>query len=264
MNSFLKYLLLIFLFKSIYNENDCIMLKHNFYLLPIEKKYNNNTIEFQGLQKYDYILILKTEPNNEDKYHIVLDVSFPINVNIELSHEIIYYFNSLEEFCINDLAKEGKYVNILGKLSEFATENSILERIWIKIEKVLLYKELELNKNRIYYLLTNYSEYDEKNKQYILMNKMYKGTTSNQIFQIVSAHIIKDELELNNYLCAIESNYKNDLVIGDELIMKLNEDKLRDNMLYYFFDKDTKKYKLGNVNNLLCITYSRGNYGDKC
>ena len=265
MNFTLQFLLLILSLKSIYNEN-CNMKTHNFYLLPIEKKSSNNTIEFQGLKKYNYILILKTEPNDVDKYHIVLDVSFPINVNIELSNEIIYCFNSLEKFCINDLEKEGKYINILGKLYEYSTENNILERIWIKIDKILLYKNLESNTNRIYYLLSNYSEFDDNNKKYILMKKMDIETSASQNFQIVSVNILKDQVQSNNdYLCAIKNNYMNDLSIGDELtiFMTLNDDKLRDNFEYFVYVKNTK-YKLSNVNIFLCKIYDKDKYNGNC
>ena len=142
MNSFLNILLLMIIFKSIYNDN-CEMKTHHFYLLPIEKDYYNITIQLRGLEKYDYILILKSEPRNVDKYHIVLNVSFPINVNIELSNEIIYDFISIEKFCINDFEVEGRYINILGTLYEYSTQNKILEKIWIKVEKILLYKEID-------------------------------------------------------------------------------------------------------------------------
>lgn len=264
MNSFLNLLLLIITIKSIYNDN-CVMKTHNFYLLPIEKDYYNNTIQLIGLEKYDYILILKSEPRNVDKYHIVLNVSFPININIELSNEIIYDFISIEKFCINDFETEGRYINILGTLYEYSTKNKILEKIWIKVEKILLYKEIESSKNKIFYLLTDYNQNDKVNKEYILMKKMSNEMTQN--FQIVSASFLKDNIQLeNNYVCEAEQNIKNELSIGDELtiFMKLDKDQLRDNFDYTIYDKNQKKYQIGNVKNLLCITYNTNQYNDKC
>ena len=264
MNSLLNILLLMIIFKSIYNDN-CEMKTHHFYLLPIEKDYYNKTIQLRGLEKYDYILILKSEPRNVDKYHIVLNVSFPINVNIELSNEIIYDFISIEKFCINDFEVEGRYINILGTLYEYSTQNKILEKIWIKVEKILLYKEIDSNKNKIFYLLTNYSQYDKINKEYILMKKMTNEITQN--FQIASVSFTKKDIQFsNNYVCEAEENYKNELSIGDELtiFMKLDEDKLRDNFDYAIYDKNQKKYEIGNVKNLLCITYNNNKYDKKC
>ena len=264
MNYFFIFLLIIFLCKSIFNQN-CEMIFHNFYLLPLIKEFNNGTIPLKGLQKYDYLLILKTEPKNIDKYHIVLNVSFPININIELSNEIIYNFISLEKFCINDLEIEGKYVNILGQLSEYSTTNKILERVWIKVEKILLYKELEYNNNnKIYYLLSNYT-IDRSDKEYILMKKMSKD--GNQIFQIVAMNIIKNENELkNNYLCEEEPYIKNELSIGDELtlILRFGDEKLRENLDYSAFVKSSKSYIIKSVRNLLCITYNLNKYDGKC
>ena len=264
MKSFLNVLLLMIIFKSIYNDN-CYMKTHNFYLLPIEKDYYNKTIPLRGLEKYDYILILKSEPRNVDKYHIVLNVSFPINVNIELSNEIIYDFISIEKFCINDFETKGKYINILGTLYEYSTQNKILEKIWIKVEKILLYKEIESSKNKIFYLLTDYNQYDKINKEYILMKKMSNEITQN--FQIASVSFLKDEIQLkNNYICESEQNIKNELSIGDELtiFMKLDEEILRDNFDYAIYDKNQKKYQIGNVKNMLCITYNNNRYDKKC
>ena len=266
--SFLQYLLLIiFLFKPINNSNgNCIMHTHNFFLLPLEKKNNGNNLELEGLKKYDYMLILKTDPKNIDKYHMVLNVSFPINVNIDLSCEIIYDFISLKKFCINDLVQEnkGKYVNILGKLSEYETENQILGKIWIKVEKVLFYKEIEQsNKMTTFYLLTKFSEYDKINKEYILMKKM--SNDKSQIFQIVKAYIMKKkDSSTNNYVCAGEYNDEYDLPIGNEFTtFESDDNRLREKLSYNFFSQKINYY-FTISKNLVCITYNINKYEDKC
>lgn len=278
MNSIMKYFIfLIILLKSIYNET-CEMKRHYFFLLPLEKEKNETNLI--GLKKYDYMLILKTEPidiDNEDNLHVVLNVTFPININIDLSHEIIYNFTSLEKFCLNDILKtgNGKYENIVGSLSEYLTENKILQRIYIKIENILFNKEISQNKNeKNFYLLTNYSQYYEQNeikKKYILMKKMSKEL--NQNFQIVSATILKEKpspkptqklyLNENNYLCENNPNIKYELLIGRELTPLIGDDKLRDNSEYDVF-ADSIKYYLIDVHNLVCLTYSLGKYNGKC
>jgi hypothetical protein len=264
--SLFQSLLIIFLLKPIYNNSNCEMQTHNFYLIPLEKK-DNDTSNFEGLKKYDYMLILKTDPRNIDCYHMVFNVTFPINVNIDLSNKIIYDFISLKRFCINDLVQEdkGRYVNILGNLLEYDTKKQILGMIWIKIEKVLLYKEIEgNNKNMIYYLLKKVSEYDKENNEYILMRKMSKDI--NQNFQIIIANITKDKdsSSYNNYVCASDPIDKNDIQIGNEFTTYEADDyKLRENFFYNFFYQNIK-YGFTVRKNLVCISYFMGKYEGTC
>ena len=89
MKIFSILLLLIILIHLSYSYNECEILIHNFFLLPTEKVVKPVNKTLSGLSKYDYILILKTEPKGKDKYILVLNVTFPININIELSDEII-------------------------------------------------------------------------------------------------------------------------------------------------------------------------------
>lgn len=261
---FFKFILIIYLFKSIYNN--CEIQTHNFYLLPLEKETSNENNNLVGLKKFDYMLILKPYPKKVDKYHIVLNVTFPININIDLSNKIIYDFISLEKFCINDLETADKYINILGKLQEYETENLILERVWVKVEKVYFFEEIELDglKNQMnYYLLTNFSEYDDKAKEYLLMKKMNNDDKQN--FQIVSVKMAKNSLEYkNNYVCEVYEEKKNELAIGNVLIyMHSDAEFLRDNFKYDIY-YGTKRYEIKIMRNLVCISYNKDKYDVKC
>ena len=198
---------------------------------------------------------------------MVLNVTFPINVNIDLSNEIIYDFISLQKFCINDLVQEkkGRYVNILGKLSEYETDNQIFGKIWVKVENVLFYKGIEQNnKMVIFYLLTKFSEYD-KNTDNILMTKM--SSNKNQFFQIVKANITREiDPSKNNYVCAGDPNDEYDLPIGYEFtIFDSDDSRLRENFLYNCYSQTTKdRFTIKIKKNFACITYNINKYEDKC
>ena len=234
-------------------------------MLPLEKY--NNTGNLVGLKKYDYILILKPEPLSEKKnFHLVLNISFPININIDLSNETIYSFVSLEEFCIEDVLKKdkGKYENLVGTLSEYSTENLILERIWIKVENILFIEEISEKRpeKNIFYLLTNYTGLiTDNNKKHILMKKMAK-TIQPQYFQIVSVNIKKEGQKLNNYFCENNPNAEYELSIGNELSTLINDEKLRENNQYDVFSGG-KNYILSNVHNFVCLIYSGNKYEEE-
>jgi hypothetical protein len=175
MNSYYNLIItyLLFLLFLSYSCQNCLIKAHNFYLIPIVKEGENADNSY-GLHKYIYNLILETDPlSQSDNFIMMFLITFPINVNIELSPEIIYKFESTNKFCLNDLVKEskGRQTNIQGKLSEYNSEIQILEKIWIKIEKVLLLKTITPHeaKNN-YFLLTDLYE-KEKDKKYLLMKK---------------------------------------------------------------------------------------------
>jgi len=265
MNSLLQcFLLLIYLIRLIFNKN-CDMKIHNFFLLPLEKY--NITENLVGLKKYDYMLILKPDPRSEkENLHLALNTSFPININIDLSNEIIYSFVSLEKFCLEDLLKKdkGKYENLVGTLSEYNTENLILERIWLKVENILFNEEIseKRQEKNIFYLLTNYTGYiTDINKKYILMKKMTK-TIQPQYFQIVSVNIKKEGQKLNNYFCEDNPNTGNELTIGNELSTLNNYEKLRENNPYNVFSGG-KNYILSNVHNFICLIYTGNKYEEE-
>ena len=253
------FILIIFLLFNSINTENCEMITHKFFLLPLTSDSPNQP----GLKKYDYMLILKTEPKGIDKYHLVLNVTFPVNINVDLSTEIIYSFISLEKFCLLDLTKEkGRFVNIFGTLSDSVTNNKILERVWIKVENVLLFKNVENDRKLSFYLLTNYYENDKKSKRIFLMNKMYNGV--NQNFQIVSS-IISKENENSDFECKNNENLKDELIlsIGDEIVIMNLNDILRDDFKYDAFIKN-QRYILSQVDNFICLKYQLQNYEELC
>lgn len=264
-----KYiLLLIFLFKPIYNDN-CRMETHTFYLLPLKKEKESSNETLTGLNQFDYMLFLKTENNNANNYHLVFKASFPININIDLSPEIIYQFTSSKKFCVYDLKKGanlavGPYKNIIGNLSEFETKNDILHNVWIKIEELLINKEIDSKKEQKYILLTNFTGNDEENKRYVLMKRIINAAYQN--FQIVYASITKEKnLVDQHYVCEEDPKEQiNELSIGDELSLYTGEDRLRETIIYSVFDHNKKKYTLSNINNLVCLHYELKNYYSKC
>ena len=259
--------ILIFLFLFLYCSCEhCLIKNHNFYLIPLIK---NNSTNLKGLHKYDYNLILETDPLSEsDNYFILFVITFPINVNIELNTEIIYKFESKKKFCLLDLNKtsEGRQSNIQGRLSEYTSEIQILETIWIKIEKVLLIEKVSsFDIYNRYILLTEYKENDE-NKKYVLMKKM-SNVIYKQFFQIIRVTINKKTANANDINCLGEGN---NLPIGTEFTIKEvnkgDDSMLREGFNYetHIGDDDTDIYNFNNVENLICLFYENQKYGNKC
>lgn len=256
-----KFFILIICLSIKISQENCEMEKHKFFLLPLKSEGNDRR---EGLEKYDYMLILKTTPLGNDKYHLILRVTFPVNLFIDLSDEILYSFDSVEKFCLLDLTKQkGRYVNILGTIYDHLTKNIILEKIWIKVESILLFEEVGTDSRINYYILTNYKESDNELKKYFLMKKMYRGIHQN--FQIVSTYMKREKQQQKanaNFYCE-NSGEENDLSIGDEISILEFEDKLRENLKYNAFAKD-KQFVLSNVHNFICIKYELQNYEELC
>ena len=253
-------LLIIFLSLKLTISENCQMQIHSFFLLPLNKE---SEIKEIGLDKYNYMLILKTVPKGTDHYHLILNVTFPVKINIDLSNEIIYTFISLEKFCLLDLTKEkGRYVNILGTISDSVSKNKILERIHIKVENVLLFRNVGENKQANFYLLTDYNESDKADKKYFLMKQMYDGI--NQNFQIANCFISKKQKTLN-YECKNNADLKgeNILSLGDEISILNFDDKLRDDFAYSAFAKGYG-FTISQVDNFICIKYQLFNYDELC
>lgn len=264
----LRYTIFFALFFC-YSCENCLMKKHNFYLIALSKEGHSENLS--GLNKYDYNLILETDPLSEnDNYHMMFSVSFPINVNIELSPEIIYKFESKRRFCIRDLIREknGRQNNINGKLSEYNSEIQILQNIWIKIEKVLLFKEMELyeRKNK-FYLLTEFNENEISQKKYFFMKKMSKSV-ENQFFQIIKVNI-NNKLEGGD--CKNAEN-QSVLKIGTEFtVQEINngdDSMLREGRTYETFassdETEVKSYRFENIENFVCLNYIDKKYEYKC
>ena len=111
MKDLIKFILFCYLFQM-YLFEICKIVDHNFYLIALKK----NEKESIWLNKYNYSLILESNPFSEnDNYHLIFSVTFPVNINIELSPEIVYKFFSSKKFCIKDLIAKTQE-NIVGKL----------------------------------------------------------------------------------------------------------------------------------------------------
>ena len=263
MNLISKFFILIICLSTTISKESCQMEKHKFFLLPTKKQDHKYKI---GLEKNDYMLILKTTPLGNDNYHLILNVTFPVNLEIELSDEIVYSFESNEKFCLLDLTREkGRYVNILGTISDHLTKNIILHKVWIKVENKLIFEEVESDNRVNFYLLTNYNEDDTKFKKYFLLKKMYRGL--NQNFQIVSTSMIRENEQENdkeNFYCAKNlGENENDLDIGDGISVLELGDKLRESSNYIAFAKD-KKFILSDIHNFICVKYELKNYEELC
>ena len=257
----LIFFTLLFLFSC----QNCKMTNHNFYLIPLKREDNNNNNETSiGLNKYNYNLILNTDPLSEsDNYHMVFLISFPININIELDPEIIYIFESRRKFCLTDLIQNstGKQNNIEGSLCENA-ELCIFNNIWIKIEKLLMYKSVDLDeKKNKFFLLTELTDEDSFDKQYLLMKKMH-NSEDKQFFQIIRVNIHekgknKDCLD-NRVTLEIGTEFTiQEINIGDDFM-------LREGFDYETFASDTNLYNFTNTHNLVCFLYENKQYGNKC
>ena len=246
------------------------MKNHSFYLIPLKREDNNNDENLYGLNKYNYTLILETDPLNEnDNYHMVFSITFPININIEINTDLIYKFESTRKFCLRDLIKEsaGKQNNIEGRLYEYYSEVKIFQKIWIKTEKLLLFKNVDTyEKKNIFYLLTEFKGNDTDTKEYILMKKM-NNDANKQFFQIIRVNI--DDSINKDVDCLNENNLI--LEIGTEFSIQEgsygDDFMLRDGIDYETFASDgsaVKSYIFKGTKNLVCLNYENNKYGNKC
>ena len=242
---------LIYILLQICSCQSCKFVEHNFYLIALKKNQTNSV----GLNKYDYNLILETNPNNgNDIYHLEFSITFPININIELSPEILYKFISSKKFCIKDII-DGKQSNLVGKLIEANSEMQILGKVWMKIDKLILYKEINMNeKKRIFYYL------GESNQKYLFIKKMNKNIVT-QSFQITRLSIKGGETDdLKKLKIGTEFTVKDTSLDVDEFI-------LRDGLTYEVFASDgdnIQNYKFENVENLICFLFNGKNIYKKC
>ena len=257
----IQYILLFLQFFSFSYEN-CLIKTHNFYLIPLIKEESLDKL--YGLHKYDYNLILETDPfSDNDNYHMILSVNFPINVDIDLNPEIIYKFESTNKFCLRDLIREsaGRQNNIQGKISEYNSEIQIFQKIWIKVENVLLFKNVEIydNKNK-YFLITEFSEKDKNKKKFLLMKKM-SNNLDYQFFQIIRVNLT------NNLETDCLNDDEKNLKIGTEFTIRNENSMLREGINYESFvlgESSGGSYSLKNIENLICLIYENNKYGNKC
>jgi len=251
MKDLLKIILFCYLFQ-LYTFEICKFVEHNFYLIALKKSSNENI----GLNKYNYSLILESNPFDEnDNYNLVFSVSFPININIELSPEIVYKFFSLKKFCLKDLI-EKKQENIVGKIIEYNSDIQILERVWMKILDVNLYQGTkDHDRKKIYYLLGD--NLIKNTKKYLFLKRLNQNYLKFS-YQIVRVSITNENEQIKN------------MKIGTEFTVQdpTNVDFiLREGFQYETFasdGSDIQTYTFDKIENLICINYQGDKYLGKC
>ena len=247
---FSKFILFLSLIQ-IYKLSDiCKFADHNFYLLPINKTYGGGSItEIKGLNKYDYYLILESNPFDEDnEYQYIFNVSFPVNVNIDLNLDMLYKFYSSRKFCINDVV-EGKQENIVGKLYEYNSEIKIFERIWMKNEEVFFKENIEGYGEKNYYYM------GKNNNKHLLLKKVNRGKSYNQLVRIDITPLSSDS---QKYLEQIE--------IGNIFSVITDENIMREGNSFSAIkhDDSNTNFTFTNIENLICYYYESKTVRGKC
>ena len=208
------------------------------------------------MNKYNYSLILESNPYSEnDNYNLVFSVSFPVNINIELSPEIVYKFFSSKKFCIKDLVNKNQE-NIVGKIIEYNSGIQILKNVWMKIIDVNLFQEAKYNdKRKIYFFLGENSV--RTNKKYLFLKRMNKINFQFS-FQIVRVSITNENEQLKKMEKGTEFAVQDPST--DDFI-------LREGFTYEAFASDgstMQPYKFEYIENLICLNYQGKNYLRKC
>ena len=250
MRGLLKFILFCYLIQ-LYRFEICKIVDHNFYLIALKK----NPDEYNGLNKYNYSLILESNPFSEnDNYHLIFSITFPVNINIELSPDIIYKFFSLKKFCIKDLINKSQE-NIVGKLIEYNSGIQILKNVWIKILDVNLYQEPNSDTKIIFYFFGK--NMVKNHEKYLFLKKETKNSLKHY-YQIVRLNLNSDDDFLQN------------LKIGTEFAVQYPTNEgftLREGLTYQTYVSDAsgqQSYKFIDIENLVCLYYEGRDYKGKC
>ena len=204
----------------------------------------------KGLKKFSYTFFLLPSFNPINNFHLVFEAHFPINVNIELSPEILYVFQPLYNFCLNDLLNN-RQKTLIGNLEELKTNSSILTGIWIEIDEILYKEEMKQETRDIKkYLLM--SKYQSSNSEVLIM-KHLSLFDQNMYFQIVRARITEKD-NMNSLL-------HDEIEVGTPIIMTLDSDKsnviLQEKQVYIglISDKSSllKRFIFDNIINFVCL-----------
>jgi hypothetical protein len=217
----------------------------------------------KGLKKFSYTFFLLPSFEQINNFHLVFEAHFPVNINIELSPEILYVFQPLYNFCLNDLLNN-RQKTLIGNLEELKTKSSILTGIWIEIDEIL-YKE-EIKKEMLditKYLLM--SKYQSSNSEVLIM-KHLTLSDSNSYFQIVRARITEKD--------NVNSLLHDELEVGTQIMMTLDSDKsnviLQEKQVYtgLISDKSSrlKRFIFDNIINFVCLmsTTHDGHFDKEC
>lgn len=197
-------------------DKDCRRAKHEF-LVTLEP---NPSSDLKGLGKYTYTFFFLSSLKTVGEYQIAFEGSFPVNVNVELSPDIIYSFQSTYTLCLNDVFKE-RQVTLLGDLKEYRSNNVVLNEIWIKIGKVLfshqIYSEDTQATKSQFFLMTPYTS----NLEVLLMKVLNQNNAgkNEQFFQIVKSTIT----EYNNNGEKEKSSEFTGIPIGTKITFQLEK-----------------------------------------
>ena len=260
--SILMFLSISFVESKLENNVDlgCRKGKHPMFVV-LTPPANSNIIK--GLKTFSYTFILFPSQNYVNNFHLVIEGSFPVNVNIDLSADIVYYFESNYNFCLNDLLG-GRLVTILGDLIEYKSKSPILHGIWMQIDKIEMKEEIKVDTQDNlprFYLLTNYNY---NNPSVILMEKLTTNV-SKPVLQIVKASMKETK---NKKLVGFDEG-DNGLSIGTELTIQstvindiLNEGKVH--QAFTMVGTQGKYFTLDAVSNLVCLIRNGETYSKQC
>ena len=218
----------------------------------------------KGLSKFDYNFILYPKLDLIDNRHLLISGTFPINVNIDLSDDIIYIFESKYDYCLNDLIK-GRLVTLLGNLIEYKSGSLILTGIWMQFGELLMNKPMITDASSdslIFYLM---SDYNDNKKNVILMTKIF-DSWNKMAFQVIKARM----LEKKNNKLVFYSGSPNDsivLPIGTELKIQNEEKFLRDTTTYTANTVEsgvTYNFNIDSITNYMCMKIENRKYTNKC
>lgn len=243
----------------------CKRGNHTMYLLPQNEKGEGDV----GLKAKRYYMFLQTDYLEDNNVYLMMNVSFPINVNIDLSSEIGYSFTPLHRFCLNDVL-HGRMVNIVGKLKEFNTDYDILQSIWIKIENIIYNKNYKESGQLDQFLLMTRYIYGN-NSKVIFMKSINRF--KNTFFQLVRGDLTNE----NPSTCSQITNSDKikdveDVIfeIGTEASitnMNVQTDMIMENNIYRVLIKHKEsiyELRLSNITNLVCREWDEFNYNKKC
>lgn len=252
------YIFLSFLSSYVFSDiKTCREANHTMYvaLTAITDKHS-----LEGLEKFSYTFFLLPSFSSLNNFHLSFKAHFPINVNVDLSPDVLYVFQPIYHFCLNDLFNN-RQKTILGNLGEHKTNSSILTGIWIEIDEILYNKEFQDEKpDMTKYLLM--SNYQFSNTEVLIMKYLTTNPTTSY-FQIVRARITeKDSNEL----------VTNDgIEIGTPIIIFADSDKsnviLQEKQIYSGFiyvQTSLKTFLFDNIVNFVCLMSEGGVFMKEC
>lgn len=238
----------------------CRKGKHPMFVI-LTPLMNSSTIK--GLSKFSYTFILFPSQKYVNNFHLMIEGSFPVNVNIDLSADIVYYFESNYNFCLNDLLG-GRLVTILGDLIEYKSKSPILHGIWMQIDKIEMKEEIKADTQDNFprfYLLTNYNY---NNPSVILMEKLTTNV-SKPVLQIVKASL--KETKNKKLVGFVEGD--SGVSIGTELTIQdsvlnyiLTEGKVHH--AWTMVGTQGKYFTIDAVSNLVCLIRKGETYSIQC